>query len=76
MWGRNMFSLRNDMKNICELSSVQCKKIRRFYGKIPGKQLPVHIPLFLRASACRTFKKSRNGRVMLTDNTQKYLCRV
>ena len=31
------------------------KKIRRFYGKIPGNQLPVHFPLFLRASACRTF---------------------
>ena len=31
------------------------KKMRRFYGKIPGNQLPVHIPLFLRASACRTF---------------------
>ena len=35
--------------------NVHCKKIRRFYGKIPGNQLPVHIPLFLRASACRTF---------------------
>ena len=31
------------------------KKVRRFYGKIPGNHLPVHIPLFLRASACRTF---------------------
>ena len=37
------------------LPAVHCKKIRRFYGKIPGNQLPVHIPLFLRASACRTF---------------------
>ena len=36
-------------------SETQCKTIRRFYGKIPGNQLPVHIPLFLRASACRTF---------------------
>ena len=27
----------------------QCKKIRRFYSKIPGNQLPVHIPLFLMA---------------------------
>ena len=31
------------------------KKVRRFYGKIPSNQLPVHILLFLRASACRTF---------------------
>ena len=31
------------------------KKIRIFYSKIPGNQLPVHFPLFLRASACRTF---------------------
>ena len=34
---------------------LHCKKICRFYGKIPGNQLPVHIPLFLRASACTTF---------------------
>ena len=34
-------------------SSVHGKKIRRFYGKIPGIQLPVHFPLFLRAFACR-----------------------
>ena len=26
-----------------------CKKIRRFYGKIPGIWLPVLLPLFLRA---------------------------
>ena len=32
-----------------------CKKIHRFYGKIPGNQLSVHIPLFLRASPCGTF---------------------
>ena len=31
------------------------KKIGRFYGKVHGNQLLVHIPLFLRASACRTF---------------------
>ena len=31
------------------------KKIRRFYNKIPGNKLPVHFPLFLQASACRTF---------------------
>ena len=31
------------------------KKIRRFYGKIPSNRLPVHFPLFLRASACRTY---------------------
>ena len=31
------------------------KKIRRFYGKIPGISLPVLLPLFLRAFTCRTF---------------------
>ena len=31
------------------------KKIRRFYGKIPGIWLPVLLPLFLRAFTCRTF---------------------
>ena len=30
-------------------------KIRRFYGKIPGIWPPVLLPLFLRASTCRTF---------------------
>ena len=32
-----------------------CKKIRRFYGKIPGIWLPVLLQLFLRAFTCRTF---------------------
>ena len=31
------------------------KKIRRFYGKIPGISLPVVLSLFLRAFTCRTF---------------------
>ena len=31
------------------------KKIRSFYGKIPGIRLPVLLPLFLRAFTCRTF---------------------
>ena len=31
-------------------------KFRRFYGKIPGNHLPVHFPLFLRASAYRTLE--------------------
>ena len=31
------------------------KKIRRFYGKIPGIWLLVLLPLFLRAFTCRTF---------------------
>ena len=41
-----------DMQSI----NVGCtvKQIRRFYSKIPGNQLPVHMPLFLWA-ACRTF---------------------
>ena len=30
-------------------------KIRIFYGKIPGIWLPVHLPLFLRASTCKPF---------------------
>ena len=55
------------------LNKVHCKKIRRFYGKIRDNQLPVHIQLFLRTSACRTFLEMKNGRVMLTDNTRKYL---
>ena len=36
-------------------NTATVKKIRGFYGKIPGNQLPVHTPLFLRTSACRTF---------------------
>ena len=52
------------------------KKIRRFYGKIPGNQLPVHILLFLRASACRTFLEIKNCWVMLTDNIRKHLLAV
>ena len=31
------------------------KKIRRFYGKIPGIWLPVLLPLFLRGFTSRTF---------------------
>ena len=35
---------------------IHCKKKkRRYYGKIPGIWLPVHLPLYLRASNCRTF---------------------
>ena len=30
-------------------NAVHCKKIRRFYGKIPGIWLPVLLPLLLRA---------------------------
>ena len=34
---------------------LQCViKIRRFYGKIPGIWLPVHLRLFLRVSSCKT----------------------
>ena len=36
-------------------NSTLWKKIRRFYSKILGIWLPVHLPLFLRASTCRTF---------------------
>ena len=42
----------------CELDRrYTVKQIHRFYGKIPGNHLPVHFPLFLRASACRTFSE-------------------
>ena len=34
---------------------VSVVHLRRFYGEIPGNQLPVDFPLFLRTSACRTF---------------------
>ena len=34
---------------------LHCKKIRRFYGKIPGIWLPVLLPLFLRAFTCRPY---------------------
>ena len=52
------------------------KKIRRFYGKIPGIWLPVLLLLFLRAFTCRTFLEIKIWRVMLTDHTRKYLCRI
>ena len=62
-----------ESKSITKMVELpHCKKIRRFYGKLPGNQLPVHIPLFLRASVCRTFLEIQKW-VMLTDNTQKYL---
>ena len=32
-----------------------CKKIHRFYGKIPGIWLPVLLTLLLQAFTCRTF---------------------
>ena len=63
-------------KIISSIDGCTVKKIRRFYGKIPGNQLPVHFPLFLRASACRTFLKLKYGRVMLTDNIRRYPCMV
>ena len=30
--------------------AMHCKIFRRFYSKIPGIWLPVHLPLFLQAS--------------------------
>ena len=57
-------------------ATTHCKNIRRVYGKIHGMWLPVHFPLFLRASTRRTFLKQRYGRVMITDSTQKHFCRV
>ena len=54
--------------------TLHCEKIRRFYCKILGIWLPVHLPLFLRASTCRTFFKNQdNGRVMLTDRSRKFV---
>ena len=40
---------------IVYVRNEHCKKIRRFYGKIPGIWLPVLLPLFLRAFTCRTY---------------------
>ena len=47
---------RFEMEYICQqYLHTHCKKIRRFYGKIPGIWLSVHLPLFLRASTYRAF---------------------
>ena len=45
--------------------SIKKKKKRRFYAKIPGNQLPVHIPVFYGRLLAEHFWKSRNGRVIL-----------
>ena len=54
------------------------KKIRRFYGTIPGIWLPVLLPLFLRAFTCRTFLEIRtvleNRIVGLYDKNNNVLC--
>ena len=39
---------------------LHCKMIRGFYGKMPGILLPVHLPLFLRASSCRTVIRNQD----------------
>ena len=65
------------MYSFAGLISHTVKKSVDFTVKIPGIWLPVLLPLVLRASylnTCRTFY--RYGRVMLTDNTRKYLCRI
>ena len=40
---------------VADFYQYTVKKIRRFYGKIPGNQLPVHIPLFLPTVPENTF---------------------
>ena len=51
-------------------------KIRRFYGKISGIWLPILLPLFYGRLPVEHFLISRYDRVMLTDSTRKYLCRI
>ena len=48
----------------------------RFYGKIPGIFLPVDLPLFLRASTCRTFLEIKIWYGYVNQQHSKYLCRV
>ena len=57
---------------------LNVKKVRRVYVKRPDIWLPVLLTLFLLAFTCRTFLEIilRYGRVMLTDSTRKYLCRI
>ena len=43
------------------------------YVDFTVKYLATSCRSILRASACRTFLEIKNGRVMLTDNTRKYL---
>ena len=43
------FILRVAHVKLSRLNPLQCKNIRRFYGKITGNQLPIHFPLFLQA---------------------------
>ena len=72
MTGRN--TVEKDVKTLNHpyTTTYTVKQPRRFYGKISGNQLPVHFPLFLRASACGTFLEIEicNYRVMLTDSTR------
>ena len=57
--------------------NVHCKKkIRIFYGKIPGNRLPVHFPLNYGSLLVEPFLEIKIWKVMLTDNTRNYLCRI
>ena len=61
------------MKQVKLAKRVNCKKIRRIYGRIPGNQLPVPVPFFLREpveniSHCRTglgFREKRSCETQL-----------
>ena len=50
------------IRPIFELGStvLHCEMIRGFEGKTPGIWLPVHLPLFLRASTCRTVFRNQD----------------
>ena len=49
------------------------KNIRRIYGRIAGKQLPVNVPLFLRESVKITsLGKTGQGKVMLLMAAVRY----
>ena len=57
-------------------TNIHCKKSVDFkvkYLQPAASRFPV---IFYRRLLVEHFKKSRYGRVMLTDNTRKYLCRV
>ena len=56
------------------LSFVEHEKC--FITSSPGILLPVYLPLFLQESTCKPFLEIKICRIMLTDNSRKYLCRA
>ena len=60
LWAHLVIPLKPTLEDRATLQVyITVKKVRRFYCKIPANQLPVHIPLFLRASACRAFLENQ-----------------